>query len=345
MKFFFERGAWASPEARKKISEKTAEEVKNIAVIRHAALGDMVLTRPFLLELRKHFPQATITLSLIRNYTYGAPEDLVDRIHLAYGYGKDQPKVSFFKQVRKMRELGYHDIIFDLAAVTRSVWTCILNPAWLKIGFPYHTSLGKWIYDAQVFRSDFKFEGEMLLDTLNLLGFRTAYPLNFHISADPMKRKMPYVIYFTGAADPKKQWPLSLFGQFIDKMTRAYPSFEHLVLEGVKPWEKLPEIMSGLPQIKNVILLKAQDLDETISLLKGACLVISNDTGMRNLAIATGTPTVGIFFITIPFRYWPRFGLHEIVYRSDGGIPTVNMVFEATQNIMKIVEINKVTNR
>lgn len=344
MKFWFERGAWVSPRARRKISEKTADQIKSIAVIRHAALGDMVLTRPFLLELRKHFPRAAITLSLIRNYTYGAPEDLVDRIHLAYGYGKDHPKVSFFRQFRKMRELGYHDIIFDLAAATRSVWTCILNPAWLKIGFPYHTSLGKWIYDAQVFRSDFKFEAEMLLDTLNLLGFRTEYPLNFHISTDPVVRKLPYIIYFTGAADPKKQWPLSLFGQFINKMTEAYPSYEHLVLEGIKPWEKLPEIMSGLKQVKSVTTLKSQGLDKTISLLKGARLVISSDTGIRNLAIVTGTPTIGIFFITIPFRYWPRFGLHEIVYRSDGGIPTAEMVFKAAQNIIRVIENNKADN-
>ena len=60
MKLWFNKGAWASKKAEEKLSTLEPEQVKRIAVIRHAALGDMVLTRPFLNELRRCFPNARI---------------------------------------------------------------------------------------------------------------------------------------------------------------------------------------------------------------------------------------------------------------------------------------------
>ena len=78
------------------------EDVGSIAVIRHAALGDIVLLRPFLFELRRFFPNASITLSLVSNYVYGAPEELVDRVHIIHG--SDQRDVPRLKQIKKINQ-------------------------------------------------------------------------------------------------------------------------------------------------------------------------------------------------------------------------------------------------
>jgi len=85
MHLWFGKGAWASKSARRRIGEINPGQVRSIAIIRHAALGDMVLTRPFINECRRHFPNAKITLSLVSHYTRGAPEDLVDRVHVIAG--------------------------------------------------------------------------------------------------------------------------------------------------------------------------------------------------------------------------------------------------------------------
>lgn len=110
MKLWFGNGAWASAKAIQRVQSLKSEDVRKVAVIRHAALGDMILTRPFLKEVRRCFPNAHITLSLVTNYTRGAPEDLVDTIHVAYG--KDRKDVSIREQIKKARELGEQDIIF-----------------------------------------------------------------------------------------------------------------------------------------------------------------------------------------------------------------------------------------
>ena len=38
--------------------------------------------RPFLVEARRIFPNAFITLSIIKSFSCGLPEDLVDRVHV-----------------------------------------------------------------------------------------------------------------------------------------------------------------------------------------------------------------------------------------------------------------------
>ena len=156
MKFWFTKGIRASQKSREKVKSLSRDRVKRIAVIRHAALGDMVLARAFLVETRKAFTNAKITLSIVSNYTRGAPEDLVDRLHVVHG--TDQRGTPIWKRIKRMRELGRQDIIFDLACTNRSIMTCVLNPATLKIGFPYRKLQARLFYDVATCRSDLNFE-------------------------------------------------------------------------------------------------------------------------------------------------------------------------------------------
>lgn len=329
MKFWFKKGAWASKRARRDIARLIPEEVRRIGVIRHAALGDMVLTRPFLIELRRHFPNAFITLSLVSNYVHGAPRDLVDRVHVVYG--PDRRDVPLREQIRCMRELGEQDLLFDVATTPRSLRICALNRARLKIGFPYRPLYRRLFYDAAILRSDFKFEAETLLDMLSLFGLRTEHPLRYALPGEPIKRPRPYVLYFAGASVRWKCWPIERFTELINVLATRYPQFDHLVLEGRADWEAVEPILAPLAGLSNVGALKGVGLEETIGLLKGSRLLISNDTGIRNLALAAEARTVGIFFATSPFLYWPRGGAHEMVFRADGSPPPVDEVASAAE--------------
>ncbi|MDH5445821.1 MAG: glycosyltransferase family 9 protein [Gammaproteobacteria bacterium] len=338
MRLWFGNGAWASQKAHQKVHDLTPEKIKNVAVIRHAALGDMVLTRPFLRELRKCFPNSHITLSVVTNYMRGIPEDLVDTVHVAYG--KDKKKVSKREQIRKAKELGKQDIIFDLAATHRSFYLCLLNRSTLRVGFPYHRMQRKLFYDVAVFRSDFIFETDCMFNMLNIFGFVTSYPPPFDLPGDVRKEQKPYVVYFTSASTPLRCWPMENFSELVDNASEKFPEFNHYVLKGIGDWESINDILKNNEHNKNVSGLNIDSLDETIALIKGASLVISNDTGIRHLAIAAGVPSVGIFFTapkntSMPFRYWPRFGPHSIVVNYDGSIPESHSVFEAVKKSLQ----------
>lgn len=337
MKLWFERGAWASSRGRKNLESMRPENVKRIAVIRHAALGDMVLVRPFLVEARRFFPNAEIVLSLVSNYTYGAPTDLVDRVHVLHG--SDQKNVSISERIRKAKEMGAVDILFDLADTTRSRYLCLLSSAKVKIGFPYSPGLRNLMFDAAVPRSDYSFEALNMLDALMLLGANPAIPPDFawpsSIQAIRPSSKAQ-VIYFPFASVDSKCWPKESFVTLISDLGRQYPAIQHIVLGGIRETESVDSWAPLFRDLPNVFCQAALPLDAAITLLRGARLVVSNDTGVRNLAIAVGCPTVGIFFSTVPYRYWPRYGCHDAVFESDGAIPPVSAVHRSVSRILDL---------
>ncbi|MDO8954523.1 MAG: glycosyltransferase family 9 protein [Gammaproteobacteria bacterium] len=324
MKIWYEKGAWISKKARRFVDQTTPESVKFIAVIRHAALGDMVITRPFLIELRRFFPNARITLSLVSNYVYGAPEDLVDAIHIVSRKGG-----SISQRIKEYKALGEQDIIFDLAATTRSFWITLFNKAKLKVGFPYHMAQQWMYYDIAILRSDMQPEAEVMLHTLNILGCATHYPLIYDLPGKSMPRERPFLLYFTGASVASKCWAEDNFLQLIDKAATALPQFDHIILCGHRPEESVEHLVDKLKHHANVIGTQKMSLDECTGLIKAAALVVTNDNGVRNVAIAAETATVGIFFATVPFRYWPREGNNAAVFNADGSIPSVTQVLDA----------------
>ncbi len=333
MKLWFERGAYASRKGREIAATIEPTEVKKIAVIRHAALGDMVIARPFLKELRQFFPNAEITLSLTSHYTYGAPTDLVDKIHTVYG--ADQRQVPKMEQLKRIKELGEQDIIFDLAATSRSFQLSVFNKAKLKVGFPYKPIQNFLYYDVGILRTDFRFEAEVLLDCLNIFGHKAEYPLNFSLPVCDKANASKRIVYFFGASGKSKCYPDNSMIAVIDQLAQAIPDYEHVILEGINPDEKADEALKKLAQHNNVSHQPTLSLEEVTDWLADSRLVVCNDTGVRNLAISTHTPTLGIFFSTVPYRYWPKYENHYASFNADGSIPAVDDVAALAQRAIQ----------
>ena len=333
MKLWFHRGVRVSKKARNTVSTLHADKIKNIAVIRHAALGDMMLTRPFLIEARKAFPNATITLSIVSNYTRGTPEDLVDRVHIMHG--SDKKDATITERLRNARELGEQDIIFDLAASNRSTWLCLLTRAKLKIGFPYKRFHARFVYDIATHRSDLDFEVTDMLKQLNIFGISTAWPHQYAMPGEALQRDRPCVVYFIGASTPEKCWPAEHYARLIGRMATTWPDHDHLILEGLAPWETADRILAQMDTHNNVMVYNTDTIELTTSLIKAADMVVSNDTGIRHIAIACGTPTAGIFYAD-PFRYWPRYQCHDIAIPAENAAhPSVNDMVAACNGIMQ----------
>ena len=342
MRFWCDKGAWVSKKTQERFKSVSPADIKSIAIIRHAALGDMVLTRAFIVEARKFFPNASITLSIVSNYSSGVPDDLVDRVHVAIG--SDQREVTKREQIKVARALGEHDIIFDMAVSSRSLLLCMLNKARLKISFPYR----QWqriFYDACVFRSDMQFEAETLLDMLRLFGAKPTFPPNFKMPASVFNDKQninkPYIVYFTTASTDNKCWPAEYFAKLIQQSSTQHDNYDHIILEGLAKWESvepLVQLISKDAEVKNFKVQRTTSVSETLTFLSGAKVVICNDTGIRHLAICCEVPTVGIFYSTttiFPYRYWPRYGAHDAVFQADGSIPSVESVLGSINKVLK----------
>lgn len=324
MKIWISKESWKSRRADTQMAGLDFGDIKNIAVIKHGALGDMVLTRPMLVTLREHFPNARLTLSVVSNYVRGIPEDLVDRVHIALGNERTYPRSDI---LNSYRSLGQQDILFDISATTRSFIISKLTNARLKVGY-MHRGMHRFLYDVAIPRAEYRFEAETFLEQLHVLGIDFSWPLDFRPGTVPMHRERPYLVFFPTASAPDKCWPAERFAKLISDSLAERPQFEHILLSGVSPWEQdVANRIIAATGSDHLTLLQGGDL--TNSLLAGAKLLVANDTGIRNLAISLDTPTVGIFPYGSPFGYTPRFNHHCVVYHADGSVVDVAEVQKA----------------
>jgi ADP-heptose:LPS heptosyltransferase len=181
--------------------------------------------------------------------------------------------------------------------------------------------LHKFIYDVAIPRSAYRFEAGTFLEQLCPLGIDYDWPPAFDMKISPARRDRPYIVYFPTASIPEKTWPADNFTILIRNTAAEYPDFDHIILSGIAEWEisAAANIMTSLSEIENIILMQAGPDDQ--ALIQGADLLVSNDTGIRHLGIALNTTTVCIFSNTPPYRYWPRYGHHQVVYNQDGSMP------------------------
>lgn len=335
MKLNFRSGsAFASKKAKEFLKDKNPQDIETITVVRHAAIGDFMNIRPFLIELRKFFPNAKITLSVIKHYMYGIPEDLIDDIHVMSRYKEDGTKTGLFTRIKEAKKLPPQDIVFDLTDSTITLLLVYLAKAKLKIGYPYR-GIRRKFFDIATLRSDFVVEAVSVEHMLNILGAKTEFPLRYGLEKlYPKTKDLKQVVYFAGASTKVKCWEEEKFKELIDKMSERYADYDHIILQGIKDDEKFEEIYEPLRVKKNVKLQQVMPINDVMQFLANSRCLVSNDTGVRNMGIALEIPTVGIFFHIPPFRYWPREEKHECVFNIEYTSPDVDDVFDATKNLI-----------
>ena len=315
------------------LSSITTIDVKKIVVIRHAAIGDFMNIRPFLLGLKSFFPNAKITLSTINTYAYGTPNDLIDAVHII-DRTIDGKKTSIFQRIKQIKQLPRADLLFDLTDSSLSLYTAIFSKPKLKIGYSYRSSR-RFFYDISTLRSDFVLEADSVLHMLYILGYSRHGDLEYGYGKLYPKKHAKQIVYFAGASMKNKCWSEDKFTALIGQLSDQYSDYQHVILQGIRKDEKFLEIYSPISHKKNVKLQETMGLEGVMQFLANSHLLISNDTGIRNMAIATQTPTIGIFFDIAPFKYWPNEKIHDCVFNENYQQPSVGNVSYSAQSMME----------
>ncbi len=328
----FRRGsAFASKKARAYLESINPEDIKKVAVIRHAAIGDFMNIRPFLINLKGFFPNAKVTISVLRNSMYGIPHDLIDDIHIMdkNSLTNNAKKTTFFQRVKQAKELESQDIIFDLTDSSMSLLLVFFSTVKLKVGYSYR-AIRRLFYDVATLRSDFVVEAESTQHMLNLLGSKTVSPLKYGFEKTYPKCDKKQIVYFAGASTRDKCWENEKMTSLITLLSNKYPDYKHIVLQGINESEKFIDIYEKFENINNVELQEVLAFEEVMQFLANSRCVVCNDTGIRNMAIAVETPTIGIFFATGAFRYWPRNSIHECVFNLHYTSPSIEDVYSSS---------------
>lgn len=145
----------------------------------------------------------------------------------------------------------------------------------------------------------------------------------------------PWIALGLGSSEPFKQWGARNFATFTTRFLEIETGTVFLVggaqeqtlaaqvLERVDArWRDRLRMAVGLP------------LEQTVALLGRCRLYVGNDTGVLNIAAATGVDAIGLFGSSPPLRH----SLHiHAVYPDNGGIPSItsrNMAGISVDNVL-----------
>lgn len=306
--------------AWKKKELAPSDEVHKILVVRTDLIGDMVLTTPFLRELRRNYTDAEITL-VVTPSVYNLVE-LCPYVDHIITFKKLEGSIGWFLSFFKARKFVKEHLsnqIFDLA----------ITPRWHNDSY-CHAGIIMYLANTRkrIAYSEHSYPEKEWLDKgydnffTNFVPVRRNAPhvvdraldclryLNASIKSDELElwtndidRKYALqllrysvrkrIIVSPSASLPVKEWNIENFIQLIKKINIHY-EFDFIVLGGKQNTNHYGTILEKhFPNVYN--LVGQSTLRQTIEIMKKCDFYIGVDTGPMHIAAAVGIPGIAIF--------------------------------------------------
>jgi heptosyltransferase I len=295
---------------------------KNILIIKPSALGDIVLALPALSAIRRSFPQARISwlvrpefADLLRGHPDLDELILFDRRLLGKWWCKPKAFGELMRLFSRLRG-GRFDLVFDFQGLFRTGFFGWVTGCKKRFGMGESREFACMFYTDKIEQDSSCIHlVDYYLKMVALAGAQKGgieFKLPQDTSADEQVRKLltskkvnvdNYVVLVPGAAQPEKRWPVERFAQLADKIADKFGM--STVATGSESERAGVDVLLASAKSYVVNLAGRTTIRELISLVKGASLVISNDTGPGHIAAALSVPVVMIFGPTNPARVCP----------------------------------------
>jgi len=301
-------------------------QVDNILVIKLCCLGDGVLALPAIRALKQAYPQARLTVVCTpRNVDAFLGQDFIDELVALRLTGLGGMRemltgaIPAFRQALVAIRRCRPDIAVDLDLYYKiTPILAFLSGAPIRAGFDTAGKHRGYLYTHKAPREPDRHELLCFLDILRPLGVRTDDKSLF-LWRDPqaaarvadilLQSNIPpggrYAVLSPGSSKnwPVKRWPADRFAQVSNYLA------EHFDLPTIivgAPFEaELGRHIAEAAGPPAINLAGKTTVRETIELLRGAAVVVSNDSGPMHLAAAVGAPVVAVFGPTNPNKWRP----------------------------------------
>jgi heptosyltransferase-2 len=305
---------------------------KKILVMRYRFIGDTVLTVPFLRNLRRAEPQASITWMVApgsSDVVNGIPyvDELIywDPVTIhADSRGAHRTfsaKLAFIKQLR----LHHFDKVYVLKRSLSSAVIAWLSGAPERIGFDTE-GRGCLLTTKVPYRHD-RHEVENFLDVLRADGVKVEDDFLEIWTTPEEEKKAAQVLADAGVAAqgpvaaihpfsavPERGWPLENFAELALRLSKT-TGCRLVVVGGVGDIEAFKKVRHLFGE-GTVDLVGKCTLRETTALLKRCAFFVGNDSGIMHLAAAAGTPLVALFGPQSPVKFGPWSSRAKVIYRG-----------------------------
>jgi lipopolysaccharide heptosyltransferase I len=275
-----------------------------ILIVRLSAIGDVLHGLPVLCALRDALPNALLgwvvegrTAELLRGH-----KALDELIQVPRGWLKSPAAVLDLR--RRLRALRF-DVAIDLQGLTKSAVAARLSGARRRVGFAGSDGreLSRWLNNERVLPTATHVI-DRNLELLRPLVHGTPlvrFDLPQHAAEDATAQRIigslglagNFAMINPGAGWPSKLWPAERFAG-VARHLGSVRSLRSLVVWG-NAVERIAAEQIVAASAGQAQLAPATSLSELAALTRLARIFVASDTGPLHLAVAVGTPSVGLF--------------------------------------------------
>ncbi len=294
---------------------------QKILIIKPSAMGDIVHSLPVLSAVHKTYPDAEISwlvrtdfAALLEGHPYLSEVILFDRKYLGTAWKNPKAFGALLSLIMGLRKEKF-DLIIDLQGLFRTASLSWLSGCKARFGPRSGREFSHIFYNKTIKQDqDSIHVVDYYLKIAAAAGIagevEFVLPRNTEadeslksVLADSGVSEKGYAVLIAGSAHADKYWPTERFAAIADKVAERFglsviavgTAGERLLGEEIKDKAKV--------EVKN--LSGRTGVPMLISILRGARLVISNDTGPGHIAAALKVPLVMIFGRSNPARVAP----------------------------------------
>ncbi len=300
--------------------------MKKILIIRLSGLGDVVCSLPLLSALRRKFPEdhiAWLVSSKAKDVVSGHP--YLDEVIV---FEKNRGLSAVVPLVRKLRRAGF-EMVIDPQSQTRSGIISLLSGAPVRIGFtpgvskePNSIFMNEKVLpgpgETHNVDRDLSFARHLGIDAgkkeFNIyIGEEDREYIDNFLKQSGIKDDEVLVGLSIAGSLPNRKWSNRNWAALVDELS-SLEKKRAIILWGPGEEEKVKEIIEsagGAP-----LIAPGTNLKQLAALLSCCKLVIANDSGPMHLAVAMGTPVIGLHGPSNIERTGP-YGDMNIAIRKD----------------------------
>jgi lipopolysaccharide heptosyltransferase I len=294
-----------------------------ILIVRLSAIGDVLHGAPVLCALRAALPHAFLAWvaeghngDLLRNHPA-----LDELIVVPRGWLKS-PRTAW--EVRRKLQRGRFDTAIDLQGLTKSAVAARLSGARRRIGIggPDGREVSQWLNNELVSPKQTHVI-DRNLELLRPLGIERPN-VRFDLETSPADASAAnlmlqnlgldrFAMINPGAGWASKIWPADRFAGVARSLGRSRTLRSLVVWAGPQERQWAEQIVAASDGWAT--MAPSTSLGELAALTRRAQLFVSSDTGPLHLAVAVGTPSVGLFGPMPAERNGPYGSLHVSVQK------------------------------
>jgi ADP-heptose:LPS heptosyltransferase len=287
---------------------------RRVLAIRLQAMGDLVITLPYLQQLRNSLPPDTVLDLLTREEVDSIPRHLHLFSHVyAIGGGRNTKKqllhtawlIPFLLSRR-------YEVVIDLQdnIISRLVRKCLFPKAW-----------------SQFDRFSPVAAGERTSATIEAIGLgRCAAALGFTMINEPSAIKLlqeggwrkdhQLVVLNPAGAFKTRNWPMGYYVRFALLWLERFPKTQFLMM-GTDFIAEQAVFLMGQLEDKVISLIGKTKPAEAFAIIQKLSFILSEDSGLMHMGWVSGIPTMALFGSTQSAKAKPLGALSDYVDSAD----------------------------